>query len=156
MRNMKSALQVIYVVLAAAFSGCGAKVTHESDSAEAGETAGVEIAVRSGIKGQVASNIIKATDNVREMTHLVKQDITGVTDRARLVAGQVSDIADTGVDAGVYLAPRGQIQWEYRIISPSTEDLEVELNHLGDEGWELFSERKERGKTSYIFKRRRS
>ncbi len=38
------------------------------------------------------------------------------------------------------------IQWEYRAISvgsfwnaPKDEDLEIALNHLGDEGWEVIS-----------------
>ncbi len=155
-RSMKSTLQILLVGFGAVLSGCGTKVTHEAGPAKADEAAGVEIAVRSGIKGQIASNIVQATDNVREMTHLIKEDVTGVTGKARLVAGQVSVIADTGVDAGVYLTPRAQVQWEYRVVSPAAEELEAELNHLGDEGWELFSERKEEDKTSYIFKRRRS
>ncbi len=156
MSSMKSGLRVLVVACFVALLGCGAKVTHQTSGVDAGEAAGVEIAVRSGIKGQIASNIVQATDNLREMTQLVKDDVAQVTGKARLVAGQVTDIADTGVNAGVYLTPRVSVQWEYKVISPLAEELEAELNDLGDEGWELFSERKEGGKTSYIFKRRRS
>ena len=139
-----------------ALLGCGAKVTHEASETKAGEAAGVEIALRSSIKGQIASNVVQATDNIREMTHIIKGDVAEISGKARLVAGQVSGIADTGVNAGVYLAPRTQTEWEYRVISPLSEELESELNHLGGEGWELFAERKEAGKPTYILKRRRS
>ena len=153
---MKSTLWALSAASLLAMSGCGTKVIHEAGKTKSDELAGVEIAVRSSIKGQIASNIMQAADNVRDMTHLVKEDVTQVTGKARMVAGQVSNIADTGVDAGVYLTPRTQVQWEYKVVNPTAEELEAEMNNLGDEGWELFSERKEGEKTSYIFKRRRS
>ena len=156
MNFMKSTLWALPTAFVLAMSGCGTKVTHEAGKTKSDEAAGVEIAVRSSIKGQIASNIMQAADNVRDMTHLVKEDVTQVTGKARMVAGQVSNIADTGVDAGVYLTPRTQVQWEYKVVNPTAEELEAEMNNLGDEGWELFSERKEGEKTSYIFKRRRS
>jgi|TARA_B100001971_G_C17875939_1_gene375627 hypothetical protein len=132
---MKFTFRALWALCVILFFGCGTKVTHEAD----------EIAVQSSIKGQIASNIVQVTDDVAE-----------VTGKARLVAGQVSGIADNGVNAGVYVAPRVQVQWEYKVINPSAEELEVELNNLGEEGWELFSERKEDGKSSYVLKRRRS
>jgi len=153
---MRRTLWNLIILSVFALAGCGAKVTHEVGQAGKGEAAGVEIAVRSSVRGQVASNIVQATDNLREMTRLVKEDVAKVAGKARLVAGQVTDIADTGVNAGVYLTPRSPAQWEYKVISSPVDELETELNDLGDEGWELFSERKEDGKTSYIFKRRRS
>ena len=153
---MKSTLWALSAAYLLTVSGCGTKVIHEAGKTKSDELAGVEIAVRSSIKGQIASNIMQAADNVRDMTHLVKEDVTQVTGKARMVAGQVSNIADTGVDAGVYLTPRTQVQWEYKVVNPTAEELEAEMNNLGDEGWELFSERKEGEKTSYIFKRRRS
>ncbi len=137
-------------------AGCGTQVTRQEIQADEGEAASIEVAVRSGIKGQIASNIVQATDNLREMTRLVREDMAQVTGNARLVAGQVTDIADTGVNAGVYLTPRAPAQWEYKVVSAQIDDLEGELNELGNEGWELFSERKEDGKISYIFKRRRA
>ena len=152
---MKSTLLALPTAFVLAMSGCGTKVTHEASTTNSDEAAGVEITVRSGIKGQIASNIVQAANNVRDMTHLVKEDVTQVTGKARMVAGQVSNIADTGVDAGVYLTPRTQVQWEYKVVNPTAEELEAEMNNLGDEGWELFSERKEGEKTTYIFKRRR-
>lgn len=137
-------------------AGCGTEVTHQKAQAGGDEAAGVEVTVRSSVKGQIASNIVQATDNLREMSRLVREDVAHVTGKARLMAGQVTDIADTGVNAGVYLTPRAPTQWEYKVVSAPVDELETELNALGDEGWELFSERKEDGKTSYIFKRRRS
>ena len=151
---MKNTLWMLPIVGAMVMAGCGTKVTNQTGEAKPGEAAGVEISVRSGIKGQIASNLVEATDNIRQMTHILKKDVAQVSGKASLVAGQVSDIADGGVDAGVYLSPRTQVQWKYKVISPPVAELEAELNNLGEEGWELFSERTEDGKTSYILKRR--
>ena len=153
---MKHFNWILLLGLALVFVGCGTQVTHQKVQADESEAAGVEIAVRSSVKGQIASNIVQATDNLREMTRLAREDVAHVTGKARLVAGQVTDIADTGVNAGVYLTPRAPAQWEYKVISVLVDELEGELNELGNDGWELFSERKDDGKTSYIFKRRHS
>jgi len=148
---MKLTLWMLPITGALAMAGCGTKVTHDTGDAKPGEAAGVEVSVRSSVKGQIASNIVQASDNVRKMTQVMKEDVTQVTGKVRLVAGQVSD---SGVNAGVYLSPRTQVQWKYKVISPAVAELEAKLNHLGEEGWELFSERTEDGKTSYILKRR--
>jgi len=155
MFSMKRFRLIFLLVSAFILTGCGTQVAHQKVRADGDEAAGVEVAVRSSVKGQIASNIVQATDNLREMTRLVREDVAQVTDKARLVAGQVTDIADTGVSAGVYLTPRAPAQWEYKVVRAPIDELEAELNDLGNEGWELFSERKEDGKTSYIFKRRR-
>ncbi|MBL68549.1 MAG: hypothetical protein CMO66_05165 [Verrucomicrobiales bacterium] len=154
---MMKATRILSALALAVIAGaCGNKVTHETGETRGDEAAGVELSVRSSVKGQIASNIVEITENIREMSQTVKDDTAMVTGRARQVAGQVSDIADGGVNAGVYLTPRASAQWEYKVITPEVEELESELNRLGEEGWELFSEREENGQTSYLLKRRRS
>ena len=128
--------------------GCG-NVDSKPEIAGAGDDdSSVSVGVNTTIKGKkFAKNITKATENVKKMTGIVKDDVTQVTGQARKIASQVSAITKDGVTAGVSVEPRTKppVFWEYLDVNATNTDRKTVLAEQGRLGWELVSERERDG-----------
>lgn len=142
-RSMKLITLGLFVVIILAL-GCG-KVDYEPEYRGAGDDeSAVSVGLNTTIKGKkFAKNITKATENVKKMTDVVKDDVTQVTGQARKIASQVSAITEDGVTAGVFVEPRTKppVFWEYLDVNATNTDRKSVLDEQGRLGWELVSER---------------